>query len=167
MKFLACILLLAAANRVDLFDETATIAHGEWNFFPVTLRQRAATVEASMEVQSGSRQVRLALMTHADAERLSDDLPHGVLAATPAGGSGSIRFRVRRPDEYVIVVDNRAGPQNTTVRIRASLDYSPPPGPDVTTASPQRQLTVMVLSFAFFFGVVTFAARRILRAIRS
>src|SRR5262245_54531163 len=43
MKLLACALLLAASTRVELLDETPTIRRGEWNWYPVSLRQRTAT----------------------------------------------------------------------------------------------------------------------------
>ena len=164
MKLLVCALLLASSSREELFEETPTIARGKWQYFPVSLRQQPATVEASFEVQSGSRKVRLALLTHADEERMDADAPYGVLTATPIGARGSLRFRVRRPDDYAIVVDNREGDRDTTVLVRASLDFARA-GPDVTRASPERQVTVIVLSFLFCFGVVTYSARRILRAI--
>jgi hypothetical protein len=167
MKLLACVLLLASSARVELLDETPTIAREKWNYFEVNLRQRPATVEASFEVQSGAKQVRLALMTHADEERLHEGEPHGVLAATPLGSRGSLTFDVRRPDDYAIVVDNREGDRATTVRVRVALDFGRAPAPDVTRASPERQVIVVALSFAFFFGVVTYSARRILRAIRK
>ena len=77
-----------------------------------------------------------------------------------------MRFRVRRPDDYAIVVDNREGDRDATVLVRASLDFAAS-GPDVTLASPGRQMTVIALSFIFFFGVVTYSARRILRAIKT
>lgn len=166
MKLLVCALLLASSTRVEMFDETPTIPRGKWQYFPVNLRQQPATIEASFEVQSGSTQVRLALLTQADEERMDADAPYGVLAATPMGARGSLRFRVRGPDDYAIVVDNRDGDRDTTVRVRASLDFARM-GPDVTRASPQRQITVIALSFLFFFGVVTYSARRILRAIHK
>ncbi len=166
MKLLVFALLLASSTRVELFEETPTIARGKWQYFEVNLRQQPATVEASFEVQSGSRQVRLALLTHADEERMDADAPYGVLAATPMGPRGSLNFRVRHPDDYAVVVDNREGDRDTTVRVRVSLDFARS-GPDVTRASPERQIVVIALSFLFFFGVVTYSARRILRAIHK
>ena len=131
MKLLLCALLLASSSREELFEETPTIARGEWQYFPVSLRQHPATVEASFEVQSGSRKVRLALLTHADEERMDAHAPYSVLAATPIGARGSMSFRVRRPDDYAIVVDNREGDSDTKVLVRASLDFGRA-GPDVS-----------------------------------
>jgi hypothetical protein len=167
MTLLACLLLLASSPKMEVLEDAPTIARGKWNFYEINLRQKPATIEASYELQSGSPGVRLALMTRADAQRLFDEQPHGVLAATPPGTRGFLRFRIRRPDDYAIVVDNRRGERDAVVRVRASLDFSEARGPEVTRLSPERQLTVIALSFAFFFGVVTWSARRILGAIRK
>jgi len=164
MKLLVCMLLLASSASVELLDETPTIAAGKWNYYAVNLRQQPARVVATFTVNSPSGDVKLALLTHADAQRLFLDMPHGVLAATPAGRKGSFSFRVPHPGDYDIVVDNREGNRDVTVRVRVSLDFAAPVPPTVT-AAPGRQVTVVALSFLFFFGVVTYSARRILRAI--
>jgi hypothetical protein len=164
MKLLAFALLLAASTRVELLDETPTIRRGEWNWYPVSLRQRTATVVGNFEVESGSPKVRLALMTHAEMERRHAHSSFDELAGTTPGSRGSFHFRVPRPDDYGIVVDNSQGTEDASVRVRVLLDFS---GPRVTQISPQRQLTVIALSFAFFLSVVTYSARKILRAIRG
>jgi hypothetical protein len=164
MKLLVCMLLLAPPASVELLDETPTIAAGKWNYYPVNLRQQPARVNATFDVQSAAGEVKLALLTHADAQRLFEDMPHGVLAATAAGRHGSLSFRVPRTGDYDIVVDNRDGTRDVLARVRASLEFGEP-APEAVTPSRARQLTVVVLSFAFFFGVVTYSARRILRAI--
>ena len=134
-------------------------------YVPIDLRQNPARVDASFDVQSGSQTVRLALMTRTDFERLRDELPHGLFAVTAAGRSGALHFRVRQPGDYVLVADNRAHKERpTAVHLRISLDFAGPSGPDVTRLAPQRQLTVVVIAFAFFFGVVTWSARKLLRA---
>ena len=164
MKTLVCMLLLATPAAVELLDEIPTIAAGKWNFYPVNLRQQPARVDASFDVESKTGEVKLALLTHADAQRLFEEMPHGVLAATGAGRHGSLSFRVPRTGDYDIVVDNRDGNHDVSVRVRASLEFGAPE-PAAVTPSRTRQLTVVLLSFAFFFGVVTYSARRILRAI--
>jgi len=164
MSFLVCALLLAASTRVELLDEAPTIRRGDWNWYPVSLLQRPATVDADFSVLSGSPQVRIALMSHAEMERRNARSSFDELAATAPGARGSLRYRVPRPDEYGIVVDNSRGTQDAKVRVRASLDFT---GPMVTRLSPARQFTVILLSFAFFFTVITYSARRILRAIRN
>lgn len=165
MKLLVCMLLLASPASVELLDETSTIAAGKWNFYPsMKLRQLPARVIANFDVLSPTGEVRLAMLLHQDTERLFKESPHGVLAATEPGRTGVLRYRVPHPDDYDIVVDNRSGAHDVTVRVRVSLDFSPT-GPEAATASPVRQFVVISISFVFFFAVVTYSARRILRAI--
>ena len=158
-------LLVAASTSVELVDEVYHIPPAEWKYVEVNLRQNPARVDASFDVQSGSETVRLALMTRAALENLRSDLPHGLLAVTASAKSGALRFRVRQPGDYVLVVDNRASKAKpAAVHLRISLDFAIPSGPEVTRLAPQRQLTVIAFAFAFFFGVVTWSARKLLRA---
>ena len=169
MTALACLVLLAASTSVELVDEVYQIPAAEWKYVEVNLRQNPALVTASFQVESGAEsgadKVRLALMTRTDLAHLRDGLPHGLLAATPIGKSGALDFRVREPGDYVLVVDNRSSKaQSAAVHLRIALDFARPSGPIVTRLGPRRQLTVIVLAFAFFFGVVTYSARKLLRA---
>jgi hypothetical protein len=167
MSLLACILLLAASTRVELVDEVYQIPPARWNYVPINLRQNPALVDAAFQVEAGTGQVRLALMTQADVERLREELPHGLLAVTEIGKSGAVSFRVRQPGDYALVVDNRDKAKPAAVHLRIALDFARPSGSLVTRLEPQRQLTVIVLSFAFFFGVVTYSARKLLRAAKK
>ena len=165
MTALACLVLLAASTSVELLDEVYQIPAAEWKYVEVNLRQNPARVDAGVDVQAGSDTVRMALMTRAALENLRADLPHGLLAVTAAGKSGALHFRVRQPGDYVVVVDNRGSKAKAAaVHLRISLDFASPSGPEVTRLAPQRQLTVIVLAFAFFFGVVTWSARKLLHA---
>ena len=160
-----CLWLLAASTRVDLVDEVYRIPRGEWKYVALDLHQQPATISATYELPSGSGPVRLALMTREDLEHFRNDADHGVLVVTPLGKSGAFNYRVRRPGEYVIVVDNRAGAaQPAAVHLKVNLDFARR-GPDVTQLSPQRQLAVVVISVAVFVGIVTYSARRLLKAI--
>jgi hypothetical protein len=62
------------------------------------------------------------------------------------------------------MVDN-LGDSPAMVHLRVTLDFSRR-GPTVTQLSPQRQLAVVAISFAVFFGIVTFSARRLLRHLK-
>jgi hypothetical protein len=167
MIALASFVLLAAATRVELVDDVYQIPPAEWKYIEVNLRQNPARIDAGFNVQSGSETVRLALMTRAALEDLRAELPHGLLAVTAPGKSGAFHFRVRQPGDYVLVVDNRtARARAAAVRVHVALEFAGPAGPLVTYLSPRRQVTVIVLAFAFFFGVVTWSARKLLRAAR-
>ncbi|MEO8592077.1 MAG: hypothetical protein ABI759_02040 [Candidatus Solibacter sp.] len=167
MRFFAFLALLAASTSVDLVDENYEIAHSEWKYVEVNLRQKPALVTANFRVDSGSNKVRMALLTRANLENLRDELPHGVLAVTQSGRQGGFSFRVRQPGDYVIVVDNRASEaQAANVHLHISLDFADQGIPIVTGISRPRQFAVIAASFLFFFGIVTFAARRLMAAIK-
>lgn len=167
MNLLASLVLLAASTSVELVDEVYQIPPSRWNYVPINLRQNPARIDASFRLSAGAGKVRLALMTQADLERLREELPNGVLAITEPGKSGALKFRVRQPGDYALVVDNRDPSHAAAVHLRIGLDFAPPTSPEITRLSPPRQLTVIVLSFLFFFGVVTYSARKLMAARRS
>jgi hypothetical protein len=163
MIALAWILLAAAPARVELVNEVYSIPSGEWRYIELGLRQRAAYVSASFEAMEGSRQLRLALMRREDVEHLRNGMPHGVMAVTPAGDSGRLGHHAGVPGDYVLVVDNLA---NTAakVHLRVTLDFAGHDGEGVRELSWQKQLTVVLISLAVFFGIVSWSAQRLLRA---
>ncbi len=154
--------LLASATRVQLVDEPFDIPAHDWRFdSELGLHQRAATLIADFQVESGG-DVRLLLMTRRDVERMSDGKPHGTLMSGGPSHSGRLQYTVPQPGDYVLVVYNRENSEASRVHLSVWLDFRPAPA-----ISPQRQLTVILLSFAFFFGVVGWSARRLWNGIHS
>ena len=161
------LILLAASTHVDLVDEVFRIPAGEWRYVELGLRQKPAFVSAEFEVRSGSRDVRLALMRQDDLERLRGSRPSGVMAMTETGASGQLRYQVRVPGDYVVVIDNRAEPDRPAeAHLHVALDFGARPGPEVTRLSTARQIAVIAISFAVFFGIVSYSSRRLLRGIK-
>jgi hypothetical protein len=158
-------MLLAAPTSVELVDEVYQIPANQWRYVDLTLKQQPARVSATFQVLTGSGQARIALISSQDLERLRGGQPHGVLAVTPLASSGNLSYYVHVPDDYAIVVDNHAA-KPSAVHLRISLEFGGSPGPPVTRLSPTRQLTVVLISFAVFFGIVTFSARRLWRAVK-
>ena len=160
------LILLAASSRVDLVDDLYQIPAGQWRYIELGLRQKPAFVAADFEVKSGPSAVRLALMRREDMERLREDRPSGVLAATDPGGSGQLRYQVGVAGDYILLIDNRMSPgRPTEAHLRVSLDFGRVPGPAITRLSVPRQITVIAISFAVFFAIAGFSARRLLRGI--
>ncbi|MBZ5580346.1 MAG: hypothetical protein LAP40_27640 [Acidobacteriia bacterium] len=160
-------LILLAATHVDLVDEVYRIPAGEWRYVELGLRQKPAFVSADFEVKSGSHEVRLALMRQDDLERLRDGKPSGALAMTESGGSAQLRYQVRVPGDYVVVIDNRAeSDRPAEAHLHVALDFGARPGPDVTRLSTGRQIAVIAISFGLFFGIVSYSSRRLLRGIK-
>jgi hypothetical protein len=156
--------LFLAASRVQLVDQVDQIPARDWRWIELGLNQQPAFVVASYDVISGQESVRLALLTAADVEKLKEGAPHSVLEVTGEAARGVLNHQVREPGDYVLVIDNQ-GRAPASVRTRVWLDFARR-GPAVTQLSPRRQLTIVLISFAVFFGIVTFSARRLLKLVR-
>jgi hypothetical protein len=162
-------LLLAAANTPKPFvdEDQYRIQAGDMERVLLPLRQNPAVVSVSFSVEGGSDQVRVALVSQAEFDRvegnparLSED---ALLAATPRGKSGSFTHRVSHKGDYLILLDNRPNQGDpAVVHMRVAWDY-----PKVTQLSPERQFTVIAISFLTFFAVVTYSARKLLKATRG
>jgi len=156
--------LVLAASRVELVDEVYQIPANEWRWIPVGLSQQPALVAASYEVLSGPPEVRLALLPKDDIEKLKEGAPHSVIAVSVPASGGRLHYQIRERGEYAIVIDNQ-GRAPASVRTRVWLDFGRR-GPTVTQLSPRRQMVIVLISFAVFFGIVTFSARRLLKLVR-
>jgi hypothetical protein len=163
MLSLACFVLLAA-SRIELVDEVYQIPASEWRYVELGLKQRPAMVSARYEVTAGPPNIRLALLRREDLEKLRTGAPHSVMDVTPESGGGSLNYQIPQAGDYVVVIDNQARAP-ASVRIQIWLDFARR-GALVTQLSPSRQLAVVAISFAVFFGIVTFSARRLLKIVR-
>jgi len=159
---LAWIYLLSTnPQRLDLMDEVHWIPAKEWRYIEVGLKQRKGQVSARFETEDPpSPEVRLALMNGDNLDRRRKGLPYRSMAVTDPATSGHLDFDVPVPGDYAVAVDNQ-GSEPAKVHLRVWVQF-----PTVTVLSPARQFTVIVLSCAFFFGVVTFSARRLLRVVK-
>ena len=165
------LILLAVSTHVELVNEVVRIPSGDWRYVDVGLKQRPAFVSADYTMEPGSGEVRLALVERDQLEKLQGKqlggaLPDGVLAITAPGRSGRLRYRAQVRGQYAVVIDNRLGTREAAAHLRVSLDFGGRPGPEVTRLSPARQLTVIVITFAVFFAIVSYSARRLLQGIR-
>jgi hypothetical protein len=162
MLLLVPIVLLAASTNLQLVDEVYRIPANDWRWVPVSLRQKPALISARYQANGDGTEVRLKLVRRADLERGRDAR---YLAATGFGRTGHLLYQVMAPDDYVVLVENDAEAP-AEVLLRISLDFTHA-GPRVTRLSPQRQFTVIAISFAVFFGIVTWSARKLLKAVRK
>lgn len=163
---LAWILLLAASTGVELVDSFYQIPADDWRHIPIALNQKPALVSARFEVQSGPHQVRIALMRKDDLDRFREGMPQNVIDATGSAGGGELKPHIRGLGDYEIVVKNDGGAA-ATVHLQVHLDFAVGQATEVTRLSPRRQLAVVAISFAVFFGVVGWSARRLLRGFRQ
>ena len=158
----AAILLLAASTPTQFVNDEQTIPAGNWRYIDVPLHDKAARIFATFGVLRGSDHVRLALVERHDLDPTSEEPPVG-FASTQEGVGGRVDDTIRRRGDYAVVLDNRDGKQDATVRLQVWLDWD---GPDVQRLVPRRQLTVIAVSCVAFLGIVAFSAQRLLKAMR-
>jgi len=162
------LLFFSPPGREELIPDTVyTVpARGWGQIEPIRLMQRTAMLDATFQVESGSDNVRMALLRQFDFERLRDGDPHGMLAVTDPGSSGRLQYQIRQRGAYVMVLNNR-GDHPEDVRVHVWLDFAAPRSPAVSEISPERRLAVVLISCAVFFSMVTFSLRRIMRAVKA
>jgi hypothetical protein len=161
MSLLAFALLLASSSSTQLVDRTYQIPANDWSYADLGLRPQFALVNASFTVESGPP-VQLLLMEQSDLERLNRGETHGMILSTMVAPSGRLQVRTAKAGFYVVVVENHSTRAETsTVHLRVSIDSF-----QAARLSPPRQLTVIVISFSIFFGIVTYSARRLWQAVK-
>jgi len=153
--------MVAASAGVELVNQTFLIPANDWRFTDLGIRERPVLIRAEFDVQAGPP-VQLILMERPDLERLNRGETYAVVAATRIGPQGLLEVHTVRPGDYVVVVLNHStAPGAANVRLRVSVDSV-----ESTELPPERQLTIVAISFAVFFGIVTYSARRLWLSVR-
>ncbi len=158
MKFFALLILLSVSSAVELVDEVYQVPANDWRYVDLNLKQRAAIVKASINVQTGPG-VRLMLLRRRDLERMSHGESYAAVRALPASRTGGFEWRAPASDDYVVALENRGAAAAASVHLRILLDFG-----DATQLSPERRLVVIAISFAVFAGIAGFSAVKLWRA---
>ncbi len=154
-------LALFFAASVIVVDDPVTIPAGQWRALELGLKQKPGRVDCAFEVRSRGSGVRVMLMTMLDLKKMGKGASFAVLDATPYLREGRFSYRVPRPGDYVIVIDNRfEGRGPATVHLRVTLDFSEDPAIKPRYAPSQTRLTVVLLSMLFLLAVITYVAKR-------
>lgn len=160
MRCVWLLLLLLSSSQVLLVDEVFTIPAADWRFIELMLQQRRSKLRCDFRVISSGAAVRVALIGLEDLQRMRMGRPPGVLEARPFQSGGRFEQPIEVPGHYALIIESQRAPAR--VQVRVNVDFSP----EVGYLSRQRQLAVIVISFAVFFAIVTYSARRLLKAIR-
>ncbi len=159
-------LLLAASLNLPLVDDSITIGPADWRYVEVVLKQRTATLDCEFRLLSAGRGVRAILLERAELDRLRAGSAPRELAATPVETGGRLHFNLPTKGDYALVFENPARGKPIQVHVRVTLDFSGRAVPQVRVLPPGRRAAVVAVSFAVFFGIVTWSARRMMGALR-
>jgi len=162
------LLLLAAAERITLFDDVIKVPRSQWRAIRLDLNQRPASIEVSHEVVSGRSAVRVVLMTSEDVERYSRGQSHRVLAASSFTEKGSFRYSVSLPGDYQVLLDNRLeGRGVAEVKVKVAVAFDERLSFTPRELPPETRRRVALWSLSGFAAICTLCGWALLSAVRS
>lgn len=164
-------LLLTAGDSRPKAEPPADAAHpirleaGDFRWMPFTVRQTPSEVDCRYEVVQGAGTVHVELMPMSEFRAFSRGRGHDTIALTPDGKSGEFRRIIEQRGQYAVIVENAPGARPATIVLDMRTNVTPT---DIArTLSDRRRLTVIAISFAFFFVTVAWSGRRLLRNIQT
>jgi hypothetical protein len=139
---------------------------GDFRWVPFTVRQTPSEVDCRFDVTRGDPSIHVELLPMSEFRLFSRGREHDTMALTPNGRNGEFRRIIDVRGQYAVVVVNMRGAPPATVLLRVQTSINP--DVDIArTLSPARRLTVILISFAFFFATVAWSGRKLVRAMRS
>ncbi len=160
-------LLLAPASQPQEKGQPFRLEPGDFRWIPFTIRQTPVEVECHFEVTRGGPTVHVELLPMAEFRLFDRGEQHSTLAATPDGRSGDFRRTVDVSGQYAVVVVNAGHALPATVSLQVRTAVNPDGKGTAKTLSPERRLTVILISFAFFFATLAWSGRKLIRAMRT
>ena len=137
---------------------------GDFRWMKISVRQTPAEVDCHFTVIEGNPSVHVELLPMSEFRRFDRGLEHDTLAITPDSRNGDFRRIIDVSGQYAVVVVNEKRSPSAMVSLQVRTSVNPK---DVaSTLSPQRRLTVILISFAFFFVTLTWSARKLIRGMR-
>jgi hypothetical protein len=163
-SFLSGLLMSPAFGAAVLTDDVHQLPPNEWRWVRFESHHRPATVECHFDT-IGEGEAHAELVTRADLELFRDRKHHDAIATTDKLPSANFNQYLEESGEYAVVIEN-ATDRPISVHLRVGLSFGTPK-PVSRYLSPSRRLTVILVSFAMFFTIVTFSARALLKAMKK
>jgi hypothetical protein len=160
-------LLMAAASQQDDAGQPFRLESDDFRWVPFTVRQTPSEVDCHFEVIQGDASIHIELLPMSEFRLFSRSRgrEHDTMALTPKGRSGEFRRIIDVRGQYAVVVENARGAPPATVMLRVQTNINP--GDMARILSPERRLTVILISFAFFFVTVAWSGRKLVKAMRT
>lgn len=171
MRLAVAVLLLAAGESQMQAAPGTAAAHpirleaGDFRWMPFTVHQTPSEVDCRYDVVQGGGTVHVELLPMSEFRAFTRGRGHDTIALTPAGKSGEFKRIIEQRGQYAVVIENAAGARPATIVLDLRTNVTP--GADVARmVPPKRRLTVIAISFAFFFITVAWSGRLLLRGLR-
>jgi hypothetical protein len=155
-------LALLLLSAVVLRDDVSRIPpNHKWRYdrFEVTEKHLPVDVDCLFRVQKGDH-VHLELMTEENLEALRAGKHHDVIQSS---SDGELRHEISVPGTFAIALWNDDETLPAEVALKLSLDFSGKNLNTTRTLTPQRQFTVILLSFFGFLSILTVSTRQLLK----
>jgi hypothetical protein len=143
------------------------LAPGDFRWIPFTVRQTPTEVECRFEVLEGNPSVHLELLPMSEFRLFDRGQEHETMATTPEARTGDFRRMIDTRGRYAVLVVNARNAPPATVTLDFQTNVNPSNADVARTLSPQRQLAVILMSFAFFLATVTWSSRKLIQAMRA
>jgi hypothetical protein len=154
-------LLVAAGLQAAPFR----LAPGDNRYIQVTVSHVPTLLDCNYRVLQGAASVHMEVMSDLNYRRFTRGRDYDPVAYTPDGAANEIRRVMDERGRFdVMLINTGSSPVMVEMEVRTDLDAGVESMARVL--SPERRLTVILVSFGLFFGVVTWAGIRLLRATR-
>ncbi len=161
-------LLLAASvsgdgSRAELANEDFRVQPHDYRFIDAQISHWPATLICEATVTRGP-EVRVELLTHGELLRFVRGREHNAVLSLDSRKDPSFSQALPDKGEYALVVVDD-GDQPSDVRLRADVQFAREP--DVARyLTPQRRLTVILMSLTVFLATVSWSAWKLVGAMR-
>jgi hypothetical protein len=160
MRALVLALLVASCLQAAPFR----LEPGEYRWLPFTVKRIPTAVDCKFHVTSGRATVHMEVLALQEFRRFTRGRDYEKFASSPEGADGEIRQLVDRRGEFAVLVKNDDRAQVAMVDLQVSTDVDPSPDSLARVLPPGRRLTVILISFGIFFGLVTWSGLKLWRA---
>ena len=162
--------LILAATTTDLVlvEETVRLAPRDVKAVNVSLQQREAVIEVSVDVAGQGAAINVGLLGPGDGIWSRRGEPLQYLRLIPETGAARFRYPARQRGEYQVVLDNRTRKSTAvSANLRVSVIFDAPGAIQPAKLSPRRQAVVIAASLLFFAGLLWWPGRKLFRVMST
>jgi hypothetical protein len=143
--------------------QSFNLESGDFRWIPFTVHQVPTGVNCHFDVVSGNATVHAELLPMSEFRLFDRGRDHETMALTAKGRSEEFRHVIYERGQYAVVIVNDKGAPPAVVSVRVETNIDPP----ARLLSPERRLTVILLSFAFFFITISWSSRKLILGMRG